>query len=122
MKKRILILAAAVLFCAAVLCGCSHLSTAGNIAGAWRSEDGYTVIFSGGTITLFDENGAAVLDEPMKYGVSVNMIYTVCDGQTVELMECRPDGDRLTLVYSEQLLGLCGMKEAEPIELARIPE
>lgn len=122
MKKRILLLAAAAVLIVLLLCGCSHLSTARNIAGAWRSEDGYTVTFAGGVITLRDENGAPVLEEPMKYGVTVNRLYVEKDGQTVEILECRPDGDRLTLVYTEQLLKLCGLEEAEPIELTRISE
>lgn len=106
---------------AALLCGCNHLSTGRELIGTWRSEDGHTVCFSGdGGMYLYDLNGQPVFEEPLMYGVSTSVLYTEREGQTVELFECRIDGDRLTLVYTEQLLHAAGIDSADSISLVRV--
>ena len=103
-----------------VLAGCSHLSTAKSIIGEWRSEDGYTVSFTGSTICLVDQNGSELLGSPLEYGMNGNILYIYDGDSEVNVFECRPDGNHLTLVYSEAFLKTCGCSEEDVrIELER---
>ena len=121
--KRILHSAAAILAVLMLLCGCTHLSTDRNLIGTWRSADGCTVRFSANHVMrLYDADGRELFDEPLSYGVSTNMLYIEREGQAVEIFECRVNGDRLTLVYTDMFLNAAGLKEADSISLVRIDE
>ena len=106
-----------------LLCGCSHLSTDRNLVGTWRSGDGCTARFSADHIMrLYDADGRELFDEPLSYGVTTNMLYITCEGQPVEIFECRVNGDKMTLIYSDMFLNAAGLKEADSISLVRIAD
>jgi len=103
MKKRLLIiLAAAVILLSAV--GCNKLSTADNLLGTWRSEDGYTVEFAGRTMTLYNAEGELVEGFPATYAVQGNILNVLTSEGFVRMFECRVDGDSLKLIYTDDFL------------------
>ncbi len=120
--KRLLKVLAVLALLMLLLCGCSRLSTDYNLIGAWRSEDGFTASFDGKAMTLCDEKGVPLLDEPMKYSVTKNTLYVVREGQVLEVFECRSNGEHMTLIYTDTFLKLCGRKNADSIYLTRVSD
>ena len=102
MKKRIFSLILAVMLLA--LCGCDRLSMADNLPGSWRSEDGYTVVFTQSEMTLYDADGQLVDGFPAVYIMSGNILHVRIGDTLVEMFECRADGDMLTLIYTDSFL------------------
>lgn len=103
MKKNIKLFAA-ILLIIMLLCGCNHLALERNLPGTWRSPDGYTVTFTEYTMTLYNRDGEPELDSALKYSVSGNYIYANLGGESTALFECRVNGDKMTLIYTDSFL------------------
>ncbi len=102
MKKRLLVLILSALLL--LLCGCGHLDTSKDLPGRWRSEDGYTAVFTGSELTVYDIDGNLIDGFPASYVMSGNVIHLRSGDTYTEVFECRIDGDSMKLIYTDSFL------------------